>query len=87
MPQDTPVHDYAEFETTIRAEGIPKPTLHWIKDGKQLKLDDANFTVGFDSLSDVQVSSNFAIAHFAKEYEGTVRIYSVFFCVCHFGLN
>lgn len=76
MPQDTTIHDYAEFETKTRAEGIPKPTLHWLKDGKQLKLDDVNFKVDFGTTSDVQVTSDFAIAHFGKDYEGNVS----FFC-------
>lgn len=72
MPQDLAVHDYAEFETAPRAEGIPKPTLHWVKDGKHLQLDDANIKVAFDSASDTQVSSQLAITHFNKEYEGNV---------------
>lgn len=72
MPQDLTIHDYADFETKVRAEGIPKPTLHWLKDGKQLKLDDANIKVEFGSASDVQVTSDFAIEHFSKLYEGNV---------------
>lgn len=66
------MHDYAEFETAARAEGIPKPTLHWIKDDKQLNLDDANITAGFNSASDTQVSTQLALKHFNKEYEGNV---------------
>lgn len=73
MPQDTTIHDFADFETKTRAEGIPKPTLHWIKDGKQLRLDDSNLKVEFGSTSEVQVHSDFSIAHFSKEYEGNVR--------------
>lgn len=72
MPQDTSVHDYSEYETAARAEGIPKPTLHWVKDGKHLKLEDLNMEVGFASASDTQVSSDLAIAHFSHEYEGDV---------------
>lgn len=75
MPQDLTIHDYADFETKARAEGIPRPTLHWLKDGKQLKLDDANFKVDFGTASDVQVTSDFAIAHFGKDYEGNVRFW------------
>lgn len=74
MPQDLTIHDYADFETKARAEGIPKPTLHWLKDGKQLKLDDANIKVEFGSASDVQVTSDIAIDHFSKLYEGNVSI-------------
>lgn len=80
MPQDTTVHDYADFETKARAEGIPKPRLHWLKDGKQIKLDDANLKVEFGSASEVQVSSDFAIEHFGKDYEGTVSEFSARFC-------
>lgn len=72
MPQDSTIHDYAEFETKARAEGIPKPTLHWLKDGKQIKLDDANLNVEFGSASETQVTSDFAIKHFGKDYEGIV---------------
>lgn len=72
MPQDATIHDYADFDTKARAEGIPKPTLHWLKDGKQLKLDDANMKVEFGSASDLQVTSDFAIEHFGKDYEGNV---------------
>lgn len=84
MPQDLTIHDYAEFETKARAEGIPKPTLHWLKDGKQLKLDDTNFKVDFGSASDVQVTSDFAIAHFGKDYEGNVSelVSFVLFFLC-----
>lgn len=72
MPQDLTIHDFGDFETKVRAEGIPKPTLHWLKDGKQLKLDDSNIKVEFGSASDVQVTSDFAIEHFSKLYEGNV---------------
>lgn len=72
MPQDATIHDYADYDTKARAEGIPKPTLHWLKDGKQIKVDDANFSLEFGSASDLQVTSEFAIAHFGKDYEGTV---------------
>lgn len=75
MPEDTSVHDYAEYETAARAEGIPKPTLHWVKDGKHLQLEDLNLKVGFDSASDTQVSSDLAITHFSKEYQGDVRLF------------
>lgn len=79
MPQDTTIHDYADFETKTRAEGIPKPTLHWLKDGKQLKLDDENIKVEFGSASEVQVSSEFAIKHFSKLYDGQVCFHSSIF--------
>lgn len=72
MPQDLTIHDYAGFDTKARAEGIPKPTLHWLKDGKQIKLDDTNFKVDFGSATNEQVSSDFSIGHFSKQYEGTV---------------
>lgn len=73
MPQDMTIHDYADFETKARAEGIPRPTLHWIKDGKQIKGDDSNIKMDFGTASDVQVHSDFAIDHFSQQYEGNVR--------------
>ncbi len=71
-PQDLVIHDYAEFETKVRAEGIPKPTLHWIKNGKQLKIDEPGFKVNFDSASETQVTSDFSIAHFSPKDAGEV---------------
>lgn len=73
MPQDLTIHDYAEFETKVRAEGIPRPTLHWLKDGKQIKIDDSNIKMDFGTASEVQVTSDFAIGHFSQQYEGNVR--------------
>lgn len=77
-PQDLVIHDYAEFETKVRAEGIPKPTLHWIKNGKQLKIDEPGFKVNFDSASETQVTSDFSIAHFSPKDAGEVSLF--FFC-------
>lgn len=71
------IHDYAEFETKARAEGIPKPTLHWIKNGKPLNVDQAGTKVEFGSASDVQVTSDFSIEHFGKENEGNVSNESI----------
>lgn len=75
MPQDLTIHDYAEFETKTRAEGIPRPTLHWLKDGKQIKIDDSNIKMDFGTASEVQVTSDFAIAHFSKQCEGNVGFF------------
>ncbi|KAG4067668.1 hypothetical protein HA402_005440 [Bradysia odoriphaga] len=69
-PQDLVIHDYAEFETKVRAEGIPKPTLHWIKNGKQVKIDEPGFNVSFGSASDTQVTSDFSIEHFSPKDAG-----------------
>lgn len=73
MPQDLTIHDYAEYETKVRAEGIPKPALHWIKDGKQLNLDEPGLKVEFASASEIQVSSDLSIEHFSQKYDGNVR--------------
>lgn len=67
------IHDYAEFETKVRAEGIPRPTLHWVKDGKQIKADEEGFKMVFGEPSEVQVSSDLSIAHFAATNAGSVR--------------
>lgn len=73
LPQDLTIHDYAEFETKVRAEGIPRPTLHWIKDGKQLKTDEPGFKFEFGEPSEVQVSSDFNIIHFSAKDAGNVK--------------
>lgn len=81
MPQDATIHDYAEYETKVRAEGIPKPELHWIKDGKQLKLDEDDIKVVFASASEVQVTSDLTIEHFSKKYQGNVSIFYLFLLI------
>lgn len=73
MPQDLTIHDYAEFETKVRAEGIPRPTLHWIKDGKQIKVDEDGFKFVFGEASEVQVTSDFSIEHFSAKDGGNVN--------------
>lgn len=80
MPQDLTIHDYAEYETKVRAEGIPKPTLHWIKDGKPLNLDLPGSKVEFSSASDVQVTSDLSIEHFGKLNAGNVRQFYGLLC-------
>lgn len=74
MPQDMTIHDYAEFETKVRAEGIPRPTLHWIKDGKQIKADEEGFKFVFGEASEVQVTSDFSIQHFSAKDGGNVNL-------------
>lgn len=66
------IHDYAEFETKVRAEGIPKPTLHFIKNGKQIKNDEPGFKVKFDSASETQVTGDLSIEHFNPKDAGEV---------------
>lgn len=57
---------------------IPKkPTLHWIKDGKQLKIDEPGFKATFDSASETQVTSDLSIAHFGPKDAGEVS--SIYF--------
>lgn len=73
MPQDTVLHDFAEFETKVRAEGIPRPTLHWIKDGKQVHLDENGVKAVFANTSEIQVTSDFSIEHFSGNHAGDVR--------------
>lgn len=72
FPQDLTIHDFAEYETKARAEGIPKPTLHWIKDGKPFEADQPGVKISFDSASDVQITSDFSVEHFGKANQGNV---------------
>lgn len=51
---------------------LAKPTLHWIKNGKQLKIDEPGFKVSFESASDTQVTSDFSIEHFSPKDAGEV---------------
>lgn len=73
FPQDLTIHDYAEYETKVRAEGIPTPTLHWLKDGKPLNTDLSGLKVDFASgATDAQVTTDLSIKHFGKEHQGNV---------------
>lgn len=72
-PQDLTVHDYAEYETKVRAEGVPKPTLQWLKDGKPFNADQPGVKIDIGNGStDVQVTSDLSIEHFGKEHQGNV---------------
>lgn len=72
MPQDAVLHDFAEFEAKVIAEGIPRPTLHWIKDGKQVHLDENGVKATFENTSETQVKSDFSIDHFSGAHSGDV---------------
>lgn len=78
-PEDQCIHDYAETEQRVRAQGIPKPELKWLKDGKPLhetELDeDTNepkYKMEFSSINDEQVAGSFAIEHFRLKHAGNV---------------
>lgn len=70
LPTDLTIHDYAVFETKVRAEGIPRPTIHWTKDGQKLPAGDPAFAFAFADTSDVQVASDFSILHFGVQDAG-----------------
>lgn len=70
LPQDVTIHDYAAFETKVRAEGIPRPTLHWTKDGQKLPTENPGFKFAFADTSDVQTASDFSIEHFGVHDAG-----------------
>ena len=74
MPQDLTIHDYASFETKVLAEGIPRPTLHWIKDSKQVKADEPGYAFKFGEVGEKQVNSEFSIAHFSAKDAGDVSL-------------
>lgn len=70
LPTDLTVHDYALFETKVRAEGIPRPTLHWTKDGQKLATDNPLYAFAFADTSEVQTASDFSIVHFGQQDAG-----------------
>lgn len=78
-PEDQYIHDYGEVEVRVRAHAIPKPTIHWLKDGKpiDLKAIDARskelkYKVASSSSSDEHMASDFSITHFGHEDVGEV---------------
>lgn len=72
-PQDLTIHDYAAFETKVRAEGIPRPTLHWTKNGQKIDTDNPGFKFAFADTSETQVASDFLIEHFGTQDAGEVN--------------
>lgn len=74
MPQDLVIHDYADFKTKVLAEGIPRPTLNWTKDGKQVNLSEEGVQASFANVSENQASSDFSIEHFGEKFAGNVSM-------------
>lgn len=80
-PQDVTIHDYAAYETKVRAEGVPTPTLTWIKDGQPFDGEQSGVHLAFGSgASDLQVTSDLSIDHFGKENQGNVSANNYFDC-------
>lgn len=70
LPQDLTIHDYAEFESKVRAEGIPQPTLHWAKNGQKIEAEE--FKQAFAVITESQVSSDIKLEHFGLKDVGEV---------------
>lgn len=64
------IHDYAEFESKVRAEGIPQPTLHWAKNGQKIEADE--FKQAFAIITESQVASDIRLDHFGVKDAGEV---------------
>lgn len=69
-PLNQTIHDYAEFESKVRAEGIPQPTIHWTKDGK--RIEEEAFKETFAVITENQVSSDIRLDHFGTKHVGDV---------------
>uniref|UniRef100_A0A1B0DPE4 Uncharacterized protein n=1 Tax=Phlebotomus papatasi TaxID=29031 RepID=A0A1B0DPE4_PHLPP len=73
IPEDQQVHDFAEVITKVRAQGVPKPEIKWLKDGEELNMNNRDSTrprIHVESTSETQIASDMSIEHFNKDLAG-----------------
>ncbi|GAB0092620.1 Obscurin [Sergentomyia squamirostris] len=73
MPEDQNVHDFAEVITKVRAQGVPKPEIKWLKDGKELNMNNRDAErprIHVETTSETQIASDMSIEHFSSELAG-----------------
>ncbi|XP_066587325.1 obscurin isoform X2 [Prorops nasuta] len=61
--------DREDIELKLRADGIPKPKVKWLKDGVAINQDDRHFVATYD---EGQVATSLFIKHFSLEDVGTI---------------
>ncbi|XP_059609268.1 obscurin isoform X2 [Phlebotomus argentipes] len=73
LPEDQSVHDYAEVITKVRAQGVPKPEIKWLKDGEELNMnnrDSKRPRIHVETTSETQIASDMSIEHFNTDHAG-----------------
>ncbi|XP_055686187.1 obscurin isoform X7 [Lutzomyia longipalpis] len=73
LPEDQSVHDFAEVITKVRAQGVPKPEIKWLKDGEELNMnnrDSRRPRIHVETTSETQIASDMTIEHFSVDHAG-----------------
>lgn len=68
-PSDKVVQDYEDIETKIKVDGIPRPTVQWLKNGKPINTDEIEPNTKtaknrIQTIGDAQIASELHIVHF-----------------------
>lgn len=71
-PQDKVIHDYQDVETKIKVTGIPRPSVQWLRNGKQIDttIIEQNTQTPknrINTIGDAQLSSELYVTHFSPD--------------------
>lgn len=66
--------DGDEIVLMVRADGLPKPEVHWFFNGKPVQEDGNHKIATKDDVSDMQVTSTLTITGYNKEDSGQVNL-------------
>ncbi|XP_026319349.1 obscurin isoform X2 [Hyposmocoma kahamanoa] len=75
--QKETVKDYDDVTLAVRCDGVPKPEVHWYKDGLEINQDDRH-AVKVEVSG--QVESELAIKHFNSSDSGKYKVRAVNVC-------
>jgi Immunoglobulin I-set domain len=69
-PEDKVIHDYQDVETKIKVTGVPRPTVQWLRNGKQIDTNimepnTQTLKNRINTVGDAQLSSDFYVTHFS----------------------
>lgn len=71
---DQSIHDNGELSLRIRTEGVPRPEIRWLIDGKQLQ-EDARHIV--ETQKEAQIVSELTIKNFCESDVGLVSNWKI----------
>lgn len=78
VPTDQTIHHYSSMASNVRAKGLPRPTIKWVKDGQEVdvnKIDEVTKQnqIKTEYTSETEVTSDFKISHFRETDSGYVK--------------